>query len=118
MIASSDRKASFSSGSSFFGEKNVYTGTPAASSASEIKTCCWVTCVINTIEKKIVKVGTSVVHIPLGEDHRCLLSKIRAETPVARYASDNRKTELFTKADSELTTLAMKAVKHRTANPM
>jgi hypothetical protein len=69
------------------------------------------------IEKKIVKTGTSIVHVPLGEDFRCLLSRIRAELPVARYASDSRKTELFTKADSELTTLAMKAVKQRTANP-
>lgn len=96
----------------------MYTGTPAASSTSEMKICCWVTCVINTIEKRIVRTGTIIVHIPLGEDLRCLLSRIRAELPVARYANESRKTELFTKADSELTTLAMKAVMHRTANPM
>ena len=91
---------------------------PAAMSASETKVCCIVTCVINTIEKKIVRAGTTIVHIPLGEDPRCFLSRTRAEIPVARYASESRKTELLTKAESELTTLAMKAVKHRTANPM
>ena len=65
-----------------------------------------------------VSAGTSIVHNPLGEDLRCLLSRMRAEMPVARYASDKRKTELFTNADSELTRLAMKAVEHSTANPM
>jgi hypothetical protein len=66
----------------------------------------------------MVSAGMSIVHIPLGEDLRCFLSRRRDEMPVARYASDKRKTELFTNADSELTRLAIKAVEHSTANPM
>jgi hypothetical protein len=66
----------------------------------------------------MVSAGMSIVHNPFGEDLRCLLSRMRAEMPVARYASDKRKTELFTNADSVLTRLAMKAVEQSTANPM
>jgi hypothetical protein len=48
----------------------------------------------------------------------CFLSSTIVEMQVERYVSDRRKTELLINANSEPSTLAMKAVEHNSASPM